>query len=48
MDHKGIAVHLTRGDCEGFLQNFEYPMQWMKLMMMCCAVRLERMGMLGV
>jgi len=25
-----------------------YPMQWMRLMMICCGMAVKRMGMLGV
>jgi hypothetical protein len=25
-----------------------YPMQWMRLIMMCCGMAVKRMGMLGV
>ena len=30
------------------LRNAMYPLQWMRLMMLCCGTTVKRMGMLGV
>jgi len=43
-----MAACLTRSDCEGDLRCAVYPIQWMRLMMICCGMAVKRMGMLGV
>ena len=47
VDHNGMAEHFTKSDCEGFLRNAAYPMQWTGLMTICCGIAVE-VGMLGV
>jgi uncharacterized ferredoxin-like protein len=47
VDHNGMAAHLTRSDCIGFLRSAVCPMQWMGLMI-CCGMAVKRMGMLGI
>ena len=43
--HNGMLVHLTKSDCEVFLTNSVYPMQWMELMIICCGITVKMMGM---
>jgi len=44
VDHNGMAVHLTRSECERFLRSAVYPVQWMRLMMICHGKAVKRMG----
>jgi hypothetical protein len=48
VDHNGMAAHHTRSECEGFLRSAVCPMQWMGLIMICCEMAVQRMGMLQV
>jgi len=44
VDHNGMAVHLTRSECEGFLRSTVYPVQWVRMMMICCGKAVKRVG----
>jgi hypothetical protein len=41
-----MAAYLTKSKFEGGLRSAVYPVQWMRLMMICCSVSVK-MGMLG-
>jgi len=43
-----MAAHLFNIDCEGFLGSAAYPLQWMRLMLICCGMAAKKVGMLGV
>jgi len=46
VDHKGLAVCLTRSDCERFKEVLY--IQCSGLMLVCWGMAVKRMGMLGV
>jgi len=48
VDHCGIAVHLTRSDCEGFQEMLYIQCSGWDLLMIHCGMAVMRMGVLGV
>jgi hypothetical protein len=44
VDDNSMAVHLTRS----VLKSAVYPVQWMRLVTVCCGMTVQKMGMLAV